>query len=255
MIRRRTAVDAAADSKAVGRAIRTPRAAALAGIAFSVLFTTVLVLVRTTVPADPGDAGLWLSDSSRRDSVLFALGLVPFAGIAFLWFVGVLRDRVGESEDRFFATVFLGTGLLFVGMLFVAASVAAGLVAAAGDNADRLVSSGTWEVGRRTTEELMNVYAMRMAAVFMLATSTILLRTRLAPRWLVASGYTIAVLLLLAVGFFAWVELLFPAWVLALSLYVLITGFRRSRPERIRSSPSEGASITSAPSPPGVGQG
>jgi hypothetical protein len=163
--------------------------------------------------------------------VLFALGLVPFAGIAFLWFVGVLRDRVGEAEDRFFATVFLGSGLLFVGMLFVASALAAGLVASAGDNGDSLLSADTWDVGRRTTYELMTVYAMRMAAVFMLATSTILLRTRLAPRWIVASGYAVAILLLVTVGFFAWIELVFPAWVLMLSLYVLITGSRRGRME------------------------
>jgi len=148
----------------VGRAIRTPRSAALAGIAFSVLFAVALVLVRTAVPADPADAGRWLSDSSRRDAVLLALGLVPFAGIAFLWFVGVLRDRVGEAEDRFFATVFLGSGLLFVGMLFVASAVSVGLVASAGQDGDTLLSSSTWAFGRRTTHELLNVYAMRMAA-------------------------------------------------------------------------------------------
>jgi hypothetical protein len=214
---------------AVARAIRTPRAAAIAGIAFSVLFTAALLLIRTAVPPDPGDAGDWLKDSSRRDTVLVALGLVPFAGIAFLWFVGVLRDRVGEAEDRFFATVFLGSGLLFVGTLFVAAAVAAGMVAAAGDSADKLLSSGAWEFGRQTTHELMAVYAMRMAAVFTLAICTILRRTRLAPRWLVASGYLIAVLLLLTVGIFAWVELVFPAWVLGLSLYVLITNLKRAR--------------------------
>ena len=54
------------------------------------------------------------------------MNLIPFAGIAFLWFIGVLRDRIGEREDRFFATVFLGSGLLFVAMLFVAAAIAAG---------------------------------------------------------------------------------------------------------------------------------
>ena len=161
--------------------------------------------------------------------MLFALGLVPFAGIAFLWFIGVLRDRVGEAEDRFFATVFLGSGLLFVGMLFVAAALAAGLVASTGDHGDSLLSSGTWSVGRRTTYELMSVYAMRMAAVFTLATSTILLRAGIAPRWLVVSGYASAILLLVTVGFFAWVELVFPAWVLVLSLYVLIAGFRRGK--------------------------
>jgi hypothetical protein len=149
----------------VGRALRTPRAAAVAGIAFSVIFTVALLLVRTAVPSDPNDAGRWLTDGSRRGAVLFALGLVPFAGIAFLWFVGVVRDRVGDAEDRFFATVFLGSGLLFVGTLFVASALAMGLVASAGDSAGSLLSSGAWEFGRRTTYELTTVYAMRMAAV------------------------------------------------------------------------------------------
>jgi hypothetical protein len=212
----------------VARAIRTPRAAALAGIVFSVLFAVALVLVRMAVPANPDEASEWFTDGSRRDSVLFALALVPFAGIAFLWFVGVLRDRVGDAEDRFFATAFLGSGLLFVAMLFVASAVATGVIVAAEENADNLVSSGAWDVGRQTTYELTVVYAMRMAAVFTLAISTILLRTRLAPRWLVASGFAIGILLLLTVDFFAWIELAFPAWVLMLSLHVLVTSFRRS---------------------------
>jgi hypothetical protein len=222
--------EALAESGAVARALRTPRAAALAGIAFSVLFAVALALVRTAVPADPDDAGEWLSDDSRTDAVLLALGLVPFAGIAFLWFVGVLRDRVGDAEDRFFATVLLGSGLLFVGMLFTAASVAAGLIAAAGEDPDSVLASGAWAIGRRTTHDLMVVYAMRMAAVFTLAASTILLRTRLAPRWLVASGYAVAVVLLLTVSSVAWIELLFPTWVLVLSLHVLVTSFRRAAP-------------------------
>jgi len=167
----------------VARAIRTPRAAAVAGIAFSVLFSVALVLVRTAIPADPEDAGRWLSDDSRRDAVLLGLSLVPFAGIAFLWFVGVVRDRVGEAEDRFFATAFLGSGLLFIGMLFVASAVAGGLIVAAERNADTILASGAWEFGRETTYELMVVYAMRMAAIWTLAISTILLRARLAPRW------------------------------------------------------------------------
>jgi hypothetical protein len=220
--------EATAESASVAQAIRTPRAAALAGIAFSALFTIGLVLVRAAVPANPNDAGQWLTDSARRDSVLFALGLVPFAGIGFLWFVGVLRDRVGDAEDRFFATVFLGSGLLFVGMLFVTSALAAGLVASAGEHGDSLLASGSWAFGRRTIDDLMNVYALRMAAVFTLATSTILARTKLAPRWLVATGYAAAILLLLTVSFSAWIELVFPAWVLVVSLYVLITGFTRS---------------------------
>jgi hypothetical protein len=222
-----TSEQAIARPGTVARAISTPRGAALAGIAFSVLFAAAFVGVRTAIPADPADAGEWLSDGSRRDALLLALGLVPFAGIAFLWFVGAVRDRVGEAEDRFFATAFLGSGILFVGMLFVASAVAGGLVVAAEGNADTILASGAWEFGRRTTYELMVVYAMRMAAVCTLAISTILLRARLAPRWLVASGYAISIVLLVTVGSVPWVELLFPAWVLVLSLHVLAASFRR----------------------------
>ena len=231
-----TAPVAFEETRSVARAIRTPRAAALAGIAFSVLFIVVLVLIRTAVPADPDDAGELLADNSRREAVLLALGLVPFAGIAFLWFVGVLRDRVGDAEDRFFATAFLGSGLLFVGTMFVASAVAAGLIAGAGEHGDSLLASGSWEAGYRTIQELINVYAMRMAAVFTLATSTILSRTRLAPRWLVVSGYAAAVLLLLAVDSLPWIVLVFPAWVLVLSLYVLINSFTRRQSPGVSTS-------------------
>jgi hypothetical protein len=208
--------------KTMSRAIRTPRSAAVAGIAFSVLFALALLLVRSAIPKDPADAGKWLTDKSRRDLVLAGLWLVPFSGIAFLWFVGVVRDRIGEAEDRFFATVFLGSGLLFVAMLFITAGLAAGLVATAGDNSKIFHSSDAWELGRRATYELMTVYAMRMAAVFTIATSTILHRLGLAPRWLVVTGYATGIVLLVTVAYASWIELLFPIWVLVLSVYVLI---------------------------------
>ena len=57
-------------------------------------------------------------------AVIGGLYLLPFAGIMFLWFVAVIRDQVGELEDRFFATVFFGSGLLFVATLFAAAAAA-----------------------------------------------------------------------------------------------------------------------------------
>ena len=120
-------VEVRADSSA-RQAMRTPRAAAVAGIAFSLLFTTAMVLVRLAVPNDPEDAGSWLTSEGKRDAVVLALNLLPFAGIAFLWFIGVVRDRIGQGEDRLFATVFLGSGLLFIAMLFVTGAIAGGLV-------------------------------------------------------------------------------------------------------------------------------
>ena len=205
-----------------GSQLRTPRAAAVAGIIFSVLTITAITLLRLSAPDRPSAAGMWLTDSGHRAAVAIGLNLVPFAGIAFLWFIGVLRDRIGEREDRFFATVFLGSGLLFVGMLFVGAAVAGGLVASASSSA--LPGSGTLALGRNVTTSLLNVYAMRMAAVFTLTTVTIARRTRIVSRWVTLAGLACALVLLVGIGITPWVELLFPLWILALSLEILRAG-------------------------------
>jgi len=201
--------------------LRTPRAAAWAGIVFAVFSVAAMVLIRLSAPSDPGQAGAWLSSDSRRQAVSVALNLVPFAGIAFLWFVGVVRDRVGALEDRFFGTVFLGSGLLFVAMFFVAAGLAGGLVDAATAHPSS-TGSDTLSLGRDSTTVLLNVYAMRMAAVFTLTTVTIARRTQIVYRWVWMAGTVVAIALLVASSASAWVELLFPAWILALSIDILL---------------------------------
>ena len=113
---------------ATRQAVRTPRAAAIAGILFALLLGAALIIIHVAVPSGSRDAGTWVIDDSNRRAVLFALNLLPFAGIAFLWFIGVVRARMGEREDRFFATVFLGSGLLFVAMLFAAGAIAGALL-------------------------------------------------------------------------------------------------------------------------------
>lgn len=207
--------------------LRTPRAAAVAGILFSLLLSLALILITVSVPSNPATPGAWLTDPARRRAVVIALNLVPFAGIAFLWFIGVVRDRIGQREDRFFASVFLGSGLLFVAMLFAAAAFAGGLVAnaAAGSTAP---SPGTLAEGRQVTGLLLHVYAMRMAAVFTMSTATITLRTQVIPRWIGMLGFAVAVVLLISVGLTVWLELLFPAWILLLSVEILRTGLRQS---------------------------
>jgi len=204
-----------------GSPLRAPGAAAVAGIVFSVFLIAALVLLRLSVPADPRVAGTWLTDSERRTAVEVALSLIPFAGIAFLWFIGVLRDRIGHREDRFFATVFLGSGLLFVAMIFVTAAVAGGLFAAASRSSGP-PGPDVLALGRDVTGQLLNVYSMRMAAVFTLTTVTIARRTQIVSRWLTVAGLVAALVLLVAIGFSDWVELVFPAWILALSIDILV---------------------------------
>ena len=209
-----------------GSPLRTPRSAAVAGIIFSVLLIATLVLLRVSVPAHPAVPGSWLTDPRSRTAVAIALNLVPFAGIAFLWFVGVLRDRIGEREDRFFATVFLGSGLLFVGMLFVGAAIAGGIIAEASSSGTP--GPDTLALGRSVTGILLNIYAMRMAAVFTLTTVTIARRTEIVSRWLTVAGLVSALVLLVGVGISPWLELLFPVWILALSIDILAAGLRKS---------------------------
>lgn len=220
--------------------LRTPRAAAVAGILFSLLITLVLVLILISTPSDPAAPGGWLSNPARRGTVTLALNLVPFAGITFLWFIGVVRDRLGHLEDRFFASVFLGSGLLFVAMLFVGAAFSGGLLAEAVAKSAAAPGPDTLAVGRQITSLLLRLYAMRMAAVFTLSTATITLRTQVAPRWIGMLGIAIAVVLLVTVNLTLWVALLFPAWILLLSVDILRNGFRRS-PDAARTVTSSGS--------------
>lgn len=202
-----------------GAHLRTPRAAGLAGIIFSVLLFAVFGLMRLSVPADPFERGAWLAGDTKY--VTLAMNLVPFAGVAFLWFVGVLRDRLGAREDRFFATVFLGSGFLMLAMLFAAAAVVGAIIVAFHAAPELLIHSGTFHFGRGLAYGMVNIYLAKTAAVFMITTSTIAVYTRLTPRWLAFGGYAIAAVLLFGSSYFDGSLLAFPLWVLVVSATVL----------------------------------
>jgi len=201
--------------------LRTPRAAGAAGVVFAGLFAAVVVLIHSVVPSNPHDAGTWLTRPSSRHEVQFALGLVPFCGIAFLWFMGAVRSRVGVAEDRFFATVFMGSGLLFVAMMFCLTAVFGALVTLASLHGGH-PPLNVWQLGRVLTYNLTVVFAMRMAAVFTIATSTIALRTRSHSRWVAWLGLVVGVVLLFAAASVPWLLLAFPAWVFIVSVNLLV---------------------------------
>jgi len=210
-----------------GTWLRTPRAAAAAGIVFALLLGLTLVLLLISAPSDTTIEGAWLTDTSKRATVAIALNLVPFAGIAFLWFIGVVRDRIGQREDRFFASVFLGSGLLFVAMLFVGAAFAGGLIANAAARS-AVPGPDTLAISRQITRLFLHVYALRMAAVFTISTATVTLRAQVIPRWIGMLGFAVAAVMLVSVGLTPWLDLLFPAWILLLSVDIMRTGLRNS---------------------------
>jgi hypothetical protein len=202
--------------------LKTPRAAAIAGIIFSVLLFAAFWLLRMSIPADPLEPGAWLLSSSR--SVTLALNLVPFAGIAFLWFIGVVRDRLGELEDRFFATIFLGSGLLFLAMLFTAAALVGAIILAFDVAPQMLVNSSTFHFARAAAYNIVNIYMIKMSAMFMIITSTVAVYTRFAPRWIALLGYVFGLFLIFAGDYVDWAFAIFPVWVLLISFQIIVNG-------------------------------
>jgi hypothetical protein len=195
----------------VRRGLRTPVAGAIAGMAFAVLFSVSMLLMDTTVTDMASDRGTWMLEGSGRFS--FAIGLMPFAGIFFLWFVAVVRERLGEAEDKFFATVLLGSGLLFLAMMLCASAVAGAIGAGYARSRHSFAGSTVYLFSRDLVRRLFGVYALRMAAIFVLSQATLWLLTGVMPRWIAAIGYGAGFVMLLAVFDGNRTILILPAWV------------------------------------------
>ncbi len=215
------------NKRSIQQQFRSPPSAAVAGILFSLLLATGMILITPTGP--PADLNAeeveaWVARIS------FGLGLSPFTGIAFLWFTGVIRDLIGEREDQLFATVFLGSGIIFVVLLFIwAASFAAIIhVYRVTGPTTALIENEVFVFAFAFIEEILS-YALRMAGVYMLSIGTLWTRTAVMPRWLTILTYIVALGFLFSAGTINGLRYLFPAWVLIVSVYTLIANYRRSR--------------------------
>jgi hypothetical protein len=202
------------------KALKSPRSAAIAGIIFSVLYGTSMILLNLSLPHEPAAGFSWLETDVR--TITLALNLIPYAGIAFLWFIGVIRDLLSDMEDRLFATVFLGSGLLFLALTFIGAALAAGVLSSYAIESSVLVQSGILTYSRKVIYHVFNIYAIRMAGVFMISLATIWLRTGLLHRGWAFLTYILALVLLLSIDYSFWVTLIFPGWVLVVSSIILI---------------------------------
>lgn len=85
----------------------------------------------------------------------------------------------------------------------------------------KLMQSSVYTFGRTVTYQTMNVYGLKVAAVFMISTCTLSIRTGIFPRWMAFLGY--ALVLLLSIGCAHWVPLVFPLWVFLVSVYLLFS--------------------------------
>ena len=154
---------------------------------------------------------------------------MPFCGIFFLWFLGAVRAQIGEAEDKFFATIILGSGLLFIAMLFVFGALFGALLTLAGIY-DGEPPLAVWRLGREISFNIAIDYAMRVGAVFMLSSSIVALRLRIHVRPVVVFGVAGALLLLFASPTTPWLQLVLPVWVLMVSVNILVRSYRGRPP-------------------------
>ena len=214
-----------AELSEVEKRSQTPAAAGIAGLLFSTLFITSVVLLYRTPGAGSSaqEIAAWYAGKEARTIGIVGLYLAPFAGIAFLWFIAVIRSRIGDREDRFFATVLFGSGILFVAMMFAAAAAAGAPLTAVKYQGAPAPSPDTIVFTRGLAYTFLYIYGVRAAAVFMIVASTIALRTAILPRSLAFVGYGFAAVLLFSVSFFKGIVLIFPTWVAAVSIVILWT--------------------------------
>lgn len=208
------------ESTLVDQRLKTPRAAAIAGIVFSVLTISYQFIIWKHIPMNPLES----ASEVVYHAAALSLGVkfMPFAGIAFLWFIGVVRDRLGNLEDRFFATTFFGSGLLYVAMLFTSGALTAALLQVLEAGSDTLIKSDAYSVTRAEIYQIATTYATKMAGAFMITTSTISKRTQIFPGKLVVLGFLLAIFLVLSVGSIKWSPMIFPIWVFLVSAWILM---------------------------------
>jgi hypothetical protein len=239
-------------AKTVEHRASTPIAGAVAGILFALLFSLSVSIVSHTMGGVSRDTGEWLNGDTSLFT--FALGVMPFAGLFFLWFIAVSRERLGRHEDQFFATVFLGSGLLFLAMLFAAFASAGALVLAASRAGADFAVGDTYVFGRLLIAQIFSIYALRMAAVFQISLATLWLRTGVMPRWMALVTYATALVLLFIFTHSQWIILVFPAWVLMVSVYILVlSSRRRSAGEGTDVGAGAGPEVGAAAPSPGAG--
>jgi len=223
-----TSDHAAVQAEATSSSSLSPLLPAVMGTLFVLLFLLGSWIVSTAAAATQGKIALlkFYESDQNRLLVIFGLYLIPFAGIAFLWFVASMHEwmiqRAGR-QDRLLSSVQQGSGLLFVALSFCS-------VAAGASIAISLQYLGTPIPGPQTASQLPGlgytlffVYALRAAGMFTLVTSRFAQSTNVFPRWLSIVGYLVGIVLMLSVTFSHLLGLIFPLWIL------LVCGFLFSK--------------------------
>lgn len=198
-------------------------AAAVAGLVFAVLsFASLTVLMRLPSASSTAEIEAFYADSAERRLDFIALTMATFAAIAFLWFLAVVRRRLGDREDRFFSTVFFGSGLAYVGLMLVGTGIVVGPSVAI-DFADGVApSQEVYSLAIGAGYGTLLSVVPRLQAVFVITTSTLFLRTGVVYRWVAIVGYAIAALMIVVPFLTRPAGAGLPLWVALVSAVLLV---------------------------------
>ncbi len=208
---------------ALGKRVRTVEAAAVAGVAY-VALTIVARWILVSVPElDEPELVAWYNDTDNQNLLVLALSLTSVATVAFLWFVAVIRRRTGDREDQFFSTVFVGSGLVLIVSRLLATSAAVSPAVGSRLLDSESLNATVIAVSDGLGAAVALVVAPRMQAVFVISTSTVILRSRALPTWLAYVGYVFGVVMFFVPFLIEPMDILFPLWVLMVSVVLFFT--------------------------------
>ena len=216
-------VSASRPGRSIPRALRSIEAAAIAGLLHSVLSLVATGLLLRAPDPSAGDQVVadWYLDDGNQRTMILAVNLITISSIMFIWFVAVIRRRVGERENRLFGTVFFGSALLLTGAWLVA-GVFFAAPAVAGQAFETVPDAGTVAMTQAGGITTTSIVATRLEAVFMIASTTVGRLSEVFPRWLVLIGYVVGVTLLVMPVPNEALTWVFPIWVAVVSAVLLI---------------------------------
>jgi len=205
------------------RRLASIEAAAIAGIVCAVGWALSLrgLLQVPSIGASDAEINEYYADRSNGTAAIIWLQLLVIATIAFLWFVGVVRGRLGDREPRLFGTVFLGSSVLLAALLFAGTALLAApsILLAVGDRAP---DPAAVSVTRAGAAVVLSVFAPRIATLVMFSTAGLGRATGALPRWLVVLTYVIGVLAFVNVSIATPTVYAVPAWIAVVSIVLLV---------------------------------
>jgi MFS family permease len=216
------------NAERIRQEVRSPRSAAVAGIVFSVLMFAVMIVTRELTLERASQVTGNLLDL-WTGAARFAIVMVPFIGIALLWFTGVIREHLGEQEDRFFSTIFFGSSVILIVMLFIWGATMGASFSIINSAAGRTIDNDIFVFGFTFMNQIIGNYALRIAGVYMLSIGTIWTKSRAMPRWLSILTFIVAGGFLFFANSVREARFIFPGWVFIVSAYILILNYRSKR--------------------------